>query len=151
MHKQKRPETSFLRSLTAQTAISVFLAAGAQAAVLANIEGVVQVNHGDGFKPAAVNAALTPGDRIRTAGGSAVIHYENGCSMQVRPRQTLVVLATPPVCEAAGFKDGVSVGGSPASVSPPDEFAASLIVGMGTAGAIALAESGRQTTPSVSP
>ena len=64
------------------------LAAGSQAAVLTNIEGVVQVNHGDGFKLASANAVLAPGDRVRAAAGSAAIQYENGCSMKVRPKQT---------------------------------------------------------------
>lgn len=153
MHKQKRSKTGFLRVLTSQTALLVLLAASAQAAVLTDIEGVVHVNHGDGFKLASVNAVLVPGDRVRAAVGSAAVRYENGCSMKVRPKQTLVVLATAPVCTGGGLKDGVGAGESPAVVSPPDEFAASLLIGTsaGAAAAIAQANSGTQVTPSVSP
>src|SRR5208337_3216909 len=114
MRKQHRRGISLLRILIAQTAISALFAVGVQAALLTNIEGVILVNHGDGFKPVAEAASLVAGDRIRADAGSADVQYENGCSMKVGPNQTVVVLFTPPACGGGGLKDGVSAGEGPA-------------------------------------
>lgn len=151
MDKQKRRGKSFLRLLSAQAAFCALLAATAQAAVLTNIEGAVQVNHGDGFKPVAAGAALAPGDRVRVTAGSAAVLYENGCSMRVRPKRIVVVLSVPPVCAATGQNAGAAPAEGPGVAPPPDGLAAMALLEAGTALGIALGTSGSQTAPSVSP
>lgn len=89
----------------------------AQAAALANVIGVVFVNHGDGFKPAMVGSALSPGDRVRVDNGSADIVYENGCSTKVGPQQVSLVLYAPPPCNG-GLKDGGAVAAAEPSIDP---------------------------------
>ena len=148
MRMQKRQEARLLPALIVQAAASALLAAGCQAAVLANIDGLVQVNHGDGFKPASINTALVAGDRVRVSTGSADVLYENGCPAKVRANQTVVVLSTPPACTAGGLKDGVTAVPAPAPGWPFDAIAASLVIGTGAGVGIALANT---PVPSMSP
>jgi hypothetical protein len=149
MHKHNKQGICLLRILVAQTAISALLAAGAQAASLANIDGVILVNHGNGFKPVAEGAALASGDRVRAAAGSADVLYENGCSTKVAHKRTVVVLFTPPACGQRSLKDGVSAGGGSAFSLPPEVIGAGVVLG-GAGLAVALSHSGSNTFPGAS-
>jgi hypothetical protein len=118
-------------------------AADAHAATLADINGLVFVNHGNGFLSAPDGAALAPGDRIRTDEGSANIVYENGCSSKIGPHQVVVVLWTPPTCNEGGLKDGAA--------ATPDGFPTGALVlggliGGGAVG-LAVALSSNETRP----
>ena len=113
-------------------------------AQLTIIEGLVQIDHGNGFKPVVGSALALPGDRVRTGTGAAYLVYENNCSEKIGPGQTLVVLAVPPACS---LKDGAIE--SDASILPADAFTAGSLVAFGGGVAAALASSG--TGSSVSP
>lgn len=117
--------------------MAALFATNVEAVTLSNVEGAITVNHGDGFQPASMGAALSSGDRVRAAAsGSANIVYENGCSTRVGPHQVVVVLAAPPVCQGASLKDGPAV--APAAVASDTLVAGGLIVGTGVGLAIAL-------------
>lgn len=59
---------------------------------LANLQGLVYVDQGDGFYPANANTVLHPGDRVMTArGGVAKINYADGCGQQVDARSMTVI------------------------------------------------------------
>ena len=150
MHKRNRQGVGLLRMLIVQTAISALLAAGAQAALLTNIDGVILVNHGDGFRPVAEGAILGSGDRVRAEAGSADVLYENGCSMRVTHKQTVVVLFAPPACGQGSLKDGVSAADGSAFGMPSEVIGAGVVLG-GAGLAVALSSSGNNTVPGVSP
>ncbi len=90
-----------VRKSIAIALIAALTAADAKAALLVNVEGAVAVNRGDGYQPAPAGAGIAPGDRVRAETGSADIVYENGCTVKVGPGQTVLVLYTPPACNAA--------------------------------------------------
>ncbi len=131
--------------------------------MLANVEGTVSVNCGDGFQPASAGTALASGDRVRVgSGGSVNIVYGNGCSTRVGPSQVAVVLATPPSCQGARLKDGGLVVGAgvgigdglkdgPAApgISTETLIAGGLVVGAGVGIAVALSNdnSSNQVSP----
>jgi hypothetical protein len=120
------------RSLVSAAVITALLATGAQAAMLANVEGSVSLNRGDGYRPTG-GGPVVGGERVRTAKGSASIVYENGCSTWVGPHQTVAVLASPPPCEGAmATRDGGPAG--PDLGSQPV-----LIGGLVVGGAVGLA------------
>jgi hypothetical protein len=98
-----------IRKLIASVVIASLIATGAEAAVLANVQGSVIVNRGDGFQPAQGGASIAPGDRVRVVQGSAEILYENGCVVRVGSGQMVAVLHTPPNCKAGS---SVSSGGN---------------------------------------
>ena len=148
MHMRNRQGIGLLRIFIAQTAISALLAAGAQAALLTNIDGVILVNHGDGFKPVAEGASLEAGDRVRADAGSADVLYENGCSMKVAHKQTVVVLFMPPACRQGGLKDGVSAPDGSAFSLPSEVIGAGVVLG-GDGLAVALSSSGNDLSGSV--
>src|SRR5271165_1830542 len=114
-------------------AVMVALFTNAQAAQLSNIEGLVSVNSGSGFHPASIGSSLAPGDRVRTAEGSANILYDNGCSTKVGPQQVAIVYSEPPACYVGGLKDGVAVAPEEPGVSPL------LIGGLAVGAAVGLA------------
>ncbi len=125
------PRRRTARAFVSAAVIATLLTASAQAEVLlANVEGAVSINHGDGFKPASIGSALAPGDRVRTAKGSADIVYDNGCSAKVGPHQVAVVLSDPPPCtKVGGLKDGVVA--APAEFGVEPIFAGGLLLGGG--------------------
>jgi hypothetical protein len=87
--------------------MTMLLAAAAQAAVLSDAQGVVQVNRGDGFQGAGNGTGVGPGDRVRTGDGATSILYDNGCSVKVDPHQVVTVLSPPPDC-VVGALPGLS-------------------------------------------
>jgi hypothetical protein len=117
------------RAIVSAAVVAALLGANAEAAVLANVEGAVSVNRGDGYRPAGGGAGLAPGDRVRTAAGSADIVYENGCSLRIGPDQTVAVLSSPPPCNGGSMKDS---GGEPAALGvfgAPPLLLGGLVVG----------------------
>ena len=120
------------RSIISGAVIAALFSANVQAAMLANMEGVVSVNQGNGFQPASIGSSLEPGARIRTESGSANIVYENGCSTRIGPFQAVAVLASPPSCNGA-----VSLKGGP--VDPGLSTQTLLLGGLVAGGAVGLA------------
>ena len=113
-----------MRRVVSFALASAMMASAAQAAHLANVQGKVFVNYGQGYQPATGNAALGPGDRVKAGEGSAVIVYEGCASQTVEPGQTVVVVASPP-CAPIGM------GGLPQSTL--------IIGGVAIAGGVGLA------------
>ncbi len=127
-----------VRALISAAAVAALFATQAEAAVLTNVEGAVSVNHGNGYSPAGTGAALVPGDRVRTAKGSANIVYENGCSQRVEPNQIVAVLASPPPCDGASLKD--SPGIIPAGFDVNPVIVGGLVVGGAVGLGVALSQ-----------
>jgi hypothetical protein len=115
----------------AAAVVVTLLAANAQAATLANIEGAVFVDHGDGFRPVVAGSELAPGDRVWADAGSANIVYNNGCSSRVGSNQTVAVLASAPACDGGSLKNASDM--APIDVDPV------LVGGAAAAGAVGLA------------
>src|SRR6516164_488956 len=88
-----------VRKLISSVVIASLIATGAEAARLANVQGSVIVNRGDGFQPAQGGTVIAPGDRVRVNQGSAEIVYDNGCVVKVGSGQMVAVLYTPPACK----------------------------------------------------
>lgn len=84
--------------------------AGAQAAVLSQVQGSVFVNSGSGFVPATVGTAVEPGDQVSVQGpGNATIDFGEGKFQNVPGSSTVVVRA--PGLLASGLTTPVVVGG----------------------------------------
>jgi hypothetical protein len=67
------------------------------ATTIVAIEGVPQVNSGNGFRPVASETAVAPGDKVMVSpGGSAEIVYNEKCKIYVAPGQVAVVAAASP-------------------------------------------------------
>ncbi|MGO8781355.1 MAG: hypothetical protein ACLQKK_20965 [Rhodomicrobium sp.] len=111
--------------------ITALMASSAEAALLTEVQGMVTVNHGEGYSPAGAGGEIAPGDRVRAAAGSASIVYENGCTQKVEPNQTVIVLYAPPACkvESQGFSTLTYVGGG-------------VLLAGGAAAAVALSQNG---------
>jgi hypothetical protein len=127
-----------LRPFVFAVVIAALQTTNAQAAILANIEGAVSVNSGNGFQPASIGSSVAPGDRVRTGDGSVDIVYDDGCSSHVAAKQVAIVLSTPPSCYGGvtygGLKDGAAFAPEAWNTLP----VAALFAGIGIfAGAIA--------------
>jgi len=81
----------------AVVAISMMMAGSVCAANLANVQGTVQIDKGEGFQPASPDAVIEPGDRVKAVQGPADIVYEDGSTVTVNAGQTVAVLSNPPV------------------------------------------------------
>jgi hypothetical protein len=58
----------------------------ASAAILEGVAGKVLVNNGGGYNRTSTGAVVQPGDRVLVeSGGTAVIVYDNGCKVRVKP------------------------------------------------------------------
>lgn len=142
-----KPRRAARRAYISAILAAALLSANAQAALLTNIEGAVFVNHGDGFRPAAVGLPLVPGDRVRAGIGSADIVYDNGCAARVEPHQVVVVLSEPPVCNGGGLKDGVAVAPADDSIDPI--IIGGLLAGGAAGLAVALSNTNSNTNNTV--
>ncbi len=135
MHSMNNQGRKLRRAAIAVGLAATLFTTAAQAAMLANLEGSVFVNRGDGFQPVSAGTTVAPGDRIKTGKGSTVnVVYENGYSVPVGPNQVRTVQYAPPsakdapgsVPESAGAFAGGAFGG----------IAAPIIVGGVVAGAV---------------
>jgi hypothetical protein len=123
------------------------LVTNAPGAALTNVEGSVQVDHGNGFKPVTEPVLLVPGDRVFGNTGAASFLYEDNCFEKMKPNQMVIVLAEPPACS---LKDGgIANAPSDSPDLPADAFTAASLLAFGGGVAAALANSG--TGSSVSP
>ena len=129
------------RPLISAASIAVLFLTNAQAAVLSDFQGVVSVNHGNGFQPVSIGSSLAPGDMVRTGDGFAVIQYENGCSARLGPQRVSMVFAEPPVCDGGGLKDGAAAAPGVAEPGLDPVVAGGLVAGLATG--IALVASSR--------
>ncbi len=84
------------REVALSLALVVFAASSAGATRLANVQGDVLINKGDGFTPASNNLLLLPGNQIQVLEGSAQIVYDNGYVESMGPHQLAIVLIEPP-------------------------------------------------------
>ncbi|MGO8953084.1 MAG: hypothetical protein ACLPWS_20465 [Rhodomicrobium sp.] len=121
------------RKLVSVAAVTILMPASVQAAYLANVDGTVLINRGNGFRPAWGGAEVGPGDRVRVENGAADIVYDNGCAVKLSPGQTMAVLSVPPVC--AKESSAASSGLSTESV-----VIGGLVIGSGVGLAVALTE-----------
>ncbi len=81
----------------ATCAVVLSFAASADAASLASIQGMVQINNGSGFHQVAREAEVNPGTSIMTApGASAEIRYSDECRVPVKSGSIEVVAPIPP-------------------------------------------------------
>jgi hypothetical protein len=115
MHSMNNNGRKLRRAVIAVGLAATLFTTAAQAAMLANLEGSVSVNRGDGFQPVSAGTTVAPGDRIKTGKGSTVnVVYENGYSVPVGPNQVRTVQYAPaPVAGAASAAaETASAGGS---------------------------------------
>jgi hypothetical protein len=94
-----------IRRLISIAAAAALMTVSVQAAVLTNVQGIVSVNHGNGYIPAVTGAGIAPGDRVRAGEGSAEIAYENGYVQRIGPGETGVVLTSPPEADNRSNRD----------------------------------------------
>jgi hypothetical protein len=123
-----------IRRLISIAATAALMMASAQAAVLTNVQGIVSVNHGNGYIPAVTGAGISPGDRIRAGEGSAEIAYDNGYVQRVGPGETGVVLSSPPAADCCRQDLMFLVG-------------AGLFIAGGTAAAVTVSEGELPSSP----
>ena len=124
----------------------ILLSAATQAATLQHSQGQVLINQGSGFRPAAADVVIKPGDRIMaTPGARVVIAYNKQCKMTLEPGAVVTVPAQPP-CEKTAFAPPAKLGGCSLKDDPDgcrieperEDYTHLLIVG----GAIGLAVGG---------
>ena len=66
--------------------VGILLGSAASAATLDSIEGSILLNRGDGFQELAAPTTANPGDSVMAnPGGSAKLHYADGCVIDIRP------------------------------------------------------------------
>jgi hypothetical protein len=113
-------------------AVMALLLSNAQGASLTNIQGAVTVSTGNGFIQVFDGAAVAPGALVRTSeGGTANIVYDNGCVVQVAPRQVVAVADAPPSCQTGVFDFSPTL---------PDVSAGEILTDLAVvAGAVAIA------------
>jgi hypothetical protein len=87
------------------------LLGSASAATLEGVTGKVLVNNGSGYKGTSTGAFVQTGDRVLAeTGGAAVIVYDNGCKVRLRPG-TIVTVKENPACHgAAEIEAGDDIG-----------------------------------------
>ncbi len=104
-----------LRTIISILALTALLVTEAEGAVLAGVEGAVSIVRGGSVIKASEGAPLAPGESVRTEEGTVRIVYENGCAVQVGPRQAVAVAYAPPPCQtdsfAPAFFDDISLEG----------------------------------------
>ncbi len=72
-------------------------AQGAALPRLTGLQGLVLVDHGDGFAPAGEGAVFKGGDRVTAArGGVAHISYNDGCNVSVDSRSMVTIDSASP-------------------------------------------------------
>lgn len=91
------------RTIVCILALTALLITQAEGAVLAGVQGAVSIARGGSIIQASEGAALAPGESVSTQEGFARIVYENGCAVQVGPRQTVAVAYAPPCQPATSF------------------------------------------------
>jgi hypothetical protein len=123
---------TMLRKLVSIAVVTTLMTASAQAAYLANVDGTVLINRGNGFRPAWSGAEVGPGDRVRVENGAANIVYDNGCAVKVSPGQLVAVLSASPVCAR---ENSASFG-----LSTEELVIGGLVVGGGVGLGIALSQ-----------
>lgn len=93
----------------------------AEAAVLSQVQGRVFVNSGSGFVPAAVGAAVEPGDQVSVQGaGNATIDFGGGKLQNVPASSTVVVRApgfAPPPLTTPVVLGGLVVAGTAVGIA----------------------------------
>jgi len=94
------------RTIISILALTALLITEAEGAVLAGVEGAVSIVRAESVIEASEGAALAPGESVRTGEGTARIVYENGCGVQVGPRQAVAVAYAPPPCQPASYAPG---------------------------------------------
>lgn len=101
---------------------------GVSSASLRSITGTVQVDNGQGFANVNQHVWLKTGDRVWTRGnGRAVIHYQDGCTVDVAEDCEVVVRSESPC--ACGFVDAAqsaTIGSNVGGVSLPAALAATI-------------------------
>jgi hypothetical protein len=106
----------------------------AATAHLASHDGKVLVNSGEGFKSASGFSQLNAGDRVFVGPeSSALIAYENGCSVEV-PAGSVVSIAKNSPCAAGGVVKAGSVITPVADMDPSAAAVGSGLFGSGAAG-----------------
>jgi len=79
------------------SALFALLSTSAEAAQLADIQGTVLLNRGNGFERVLGSVPLQPGDRVMaTGGGSARIVYSPACTTVVSSGTAVIIRSDPP-------------------------------------------------------
>jgi hypothetical protein len=125
-----------LRKLISIAFVAMFMNGAAQAAVVADVQGAVQVNRGDGYQKAGNGTGVGPGDRVRTGDGSAAIVYENGCAVKVHPHRLVTVLPSPPRCVTGALAAESSLKDPPSGLPTEAVVLGGLVIGGGIALAV---------------
>ncbi len=137
MHSMNNYGRKLRRASIAVGLAATLFTTAAHAAMLANLEGSVSVNRGDGFQPVSAGTTVAPGDRIKTGKGSAVnVVYENGYSVPVGPNQVRTVQYAPPSAKDAPGGAPESAGAGAFAGGAFGGIAAPIIVGGVVAGAV---------------
>jgi hypothetical protein len=111
-------------------ATTLMMSSVASAASIDEIQGVVLVNQGQGFKRLAGPVGVPPGVRVMAnPGGSATIFYDNGCREPVEPG-VIVTVKSEGACR----------------VGPVDHFVLGAI-GVGGVAALAIGRRGGNDRP----
>jgi hypothetical protein len=158
MHSMDNQGRKLRRAVIAVGLAATLFTTAAQAAMLANIEGSVSINRGDGFQPVSAGATVAPGDRIKTGKSSTVnVVYENGYSVPVGPNQVRTVQYAPPSAKdsaggaAAAESAGGGLGGAAFGGIATPVVVGGLVAGAVAVGVVASSSSKSSPSSSVSP
>lgn len=158
MHSMNNHGRKQRRALIAVGLAATLFTTAAQAAMLANLEGSVSVNRGNGFQPVSAGTTVAPGDRIKTGKGSTVnVVYENGYAVPIGPNQVRTVQYAPPSAkdapggaapESAGAFAGL--GGTALGGIATPVIVGGVVAGAVTAGVVASSSSSNRNSISSS-
>ena len=111
----------------------------ANAAFLENVQGVVLVDRGSGFKPALGSLAVKPGDRVMAKNNaSAVINYSGDCKAIVKAGAVVSVVKDSACIKSkysqTGGAGGTSSAGGAGAAGLAADAAVIGVVGIGAGG-----------------
>ncbi len=116
-------------------------------ATLTSVQGAVQANTGSGFTAVSASTTLKTGDRVMVgAHSSAILTYDNGCSVRIKPGEVTSVLKEG-ICNFGTTQQPGTVPGSAGGAGATAGAAGVAAIAIG-AGAAALVISNRKSTSS---
>jgi hypothetical protein len=115
--------------------------ATAHAATVVPGQGIVMVNHGQGYQQVAGSTDVSPGTTVVVGpGGSAQVVYADGCTVQVEPGSVVTVAPQPPCLTTGAINPLPGMSGTTLAVG-------AVVVGGGVAAAVLLSRKSKSASP----
>jgi hypothetical protein len=131
-----------MRTFTLLVLISALsFGATAHAATVVPGQGIVMVNHGQGYQQVVGSADANPGATVVVGpGGSAQVVYADGCTVPVEPGSVVVIAPQPPCLTTGAIDPSPGISGTTLAVG-------AVAVGGGAAALLLLSRKNKSASP----